>query len=168
MSGTVIAPGMGPRPSILAALEREEVVWLSSVRPDGRPHVVPLWFVWDGTDLLVFSKPTAQKVRNMRANPRVMVAVGKPGLEFDVELVEATAELPDSPSNELLPAAFEAKYGASLARLEIDHERFARIYSQPIRLRPRRWLDWGGPSWQRRSPAIADSRTHEASEEFAA
>jgi len=57
-------------------LESEPVVWVSTVRPDGTPHLVPIWFWWDGEALLVFSKPDAQKVRNLRANPSVMLALG--------------------------------------------------------------------------------------------
>jgi predicted pyridoxine 5'-phosphate oxidase superfamily flavin-nucleotide-binding protein len=29
-------------------LETEPVIWLSSIRPDGAPHLVPTWFAWDG------------------------------------------------------------------------------------------------------------------------
>src|SRR5207342_2058479 len=54
---------------ILRFLEQEPVVWLSTVRPDGVPHLVPIWFWWDGEALLVVSKPNAQKVLNLRANP---------------------------------------------------------------------------------------------------
>ena len=50
-------------------LEQEPVVWLSTVRPNGAPHVIPIWFWWDGDALLVFSKPDAQKVRNLRDRP---------------------------------------------------------------------------------------------------
>ena len=59
-------------------LAAEPVVWLSTVRPDGLPHLVPTWFWWDGEALLVFSKPDAVKVRNLRANPRLMLALGNP------------------------------------------------------------------------------------------
>ena len=69
-------------------LEAEPVVWLSTVRPDGTPHLVPIWFWWDGEALLVFSKPDAQKVRNLRANPSVMLALGDAEADFDVGLVE--------------------------------------------------------------------------------
>ena len=48
--------------------------------PPGRdPHIVPIWFWWDGEAVLVFSKPDAQKVRNMRENPAVMLARRRPG-----------------------------------------------------------------------------------------
>ena len=70
-------------------LTSEPVVWLSTVRPDGAPHLVPIWFTWDGTSLLVFSKPGAQKVRNLRANPVAMLALGEPEDDFDVALAEA-------------------------------------------------------------------------------
>ena len=55
------------------------------------PHLVPTWFWWDGEALLVFSKPDAVKVRNLRANPRLMVALGDPEDDFSVGLIEAEA-----------------------------------------------------------------------------
>jgi PPOX class probable F420-dependent enzyme len=107
----------GPRPSILNALEREPVVWLSTTRPDGWPHVVPLWFLWDGRSIVAFSKPHAQKVRNLRADPRVVVAVGRADANFDVELIEAVAELHDAPP--LLPEEFVRKYASRAAEAGI-------------------------------------------------
>lgn len=136
-----------PRESIARSLRRETVVWLSSVRPDGAPHVVPIWFVWDGESILVFSKPNAPKVRNLRADPRAMVAVGRPGPDFDVELVEVTAEIVPESSPGLLPDGFVGKYASLARRAGIAMDRFAATYSQPIRLHPTRWLGWGGPGW---------------------
>ena len=130
------------------ALEREPVVWLSSVRPDGRPHVVPVWFMWDGESILVFSKPGAQKVTNVRADPRVMVAVGEPGVAFDVELVDAIAELAQEPTAVLLPQTFARKYAALAERAGITVDGFAATYSQSIWIRPTRWLGWGGEGWR--------------------
>lgn len=138
----------GPRRSIGVALERDAVVWLSSIRPDGGPHLVPLWFVWDGVSILVFSKPHAQKVRNLRADPRVMVAVGEPGDEFDVELIEAIAELAQVPTRRVLPEAFACKYADLAARAGITFDRFVAVYSQPIWIHPSRWLGWGGTGWR--------------------
>ena len=65
-------------------LEEEPVVWLSTVRPDGTPHIVPIWFWWDGDALIVASKPGAQKVRNLRATRRSMLALGDAEDDFDV------------------------------------------------------------------------------------
>jgi nitroimidazol reductase NimA-like FMN-containing flavoprotein (pyridoxamine 5'-phosphate oxidase superfamily) len=44
---------------------------VATVRPDGTPHIVPVWFVLDGDDI-VFSTPSASvKARNLRASNRV-------------------------------------------------------------------------------------------------
>ena len=79
-------------------LDSEPVVWLSTVRPDGLPHLVPIWFSWDGETVLIASKPHAKKVANLRANPRVMLALGEPEEDFDVGLLEGVAEILDEPS----------------------------------------------------------------------
>ena len=63
--------------------------------PRRHPHLVPIWFWWDGEALLVFSKPDAQKVRNLRANPSVMLALGDAEDDFDVGLLEGRAEFLD-------------------------------------------------------------------------
>ncbi|MGH2381142.1 MAG: pyridoxamine 5'-phosphate oxidase family protein [Candidatus Limnocylindria bacterium] len=130
-----------------AALRNDPVVWLSSVQADGRPHVVPVWFHWDGERIVAFSKPHARKVDNLRDKPRVMLAVGTPGPDFEVELIEATAELPDSSATDVMPAGFGAKYRELLRRANLTVQRFAEVYSQPIVLRPTRFLGYGGSSW---------------------
>jgi PPOX class probable F420-dependent enzyme len=135
------------RPSIEAALRHDPVVWLSSVQSNGRPHLVPVWFIWDGDQILAFSKPHARKVDNLRDQPSVMLAVGTPGLDFDVELIEATAELPDEPAATVMPEGFGAKYRELLHRAGLTIQRFAEVYSQPIVLRPTRFLGYRGHGW---------------------
>ena len=137
------------RPSVDAALRDDPVAWLSSVQADGRPHVAPVWFHWDGEQIVAFSKPNARKVDNLRERPTVMLAVGSPGPGFDVELIEATAELPDRPATEVMPEGFGAKYRELLRRAGLSAQRFAEVYSQPIVLRPTRFLGYGGRGWQR-------------------
>lgn len=138
----------GCRSETEAALRDDPVVWLSSVQRDGRPHLVPVWFHWDGERIVAFSKPNARKIANLRDQPQVMLAVGTPGPEFDVELIEATAELPEQAASEVMPEGFGAKYRELLRRAGLSVQRFAEVYSQPIVLRPTRFLDYGGRGWQ--------------------
>ena len=123
-------------------LTAEPVVWLSTVRPDGLPHLVPTWFWWDGEALLVFSKPDAVKVRNLRANPRLMVALGHPESDFSVGLIEAEAAL--EPGAAAIPDAFFTKYAALLADGGLDRATFRATYTQAIRIVPTRFLSWRG------------------------
>jgi PPOX class probable F420-dependent enzyme len=125
-------------------LEHEPVVWLSTVRPDGGPHLVPIWFWWDGEALLVFSKPHAQKVRNLREHGAVMLALGVAEDDFDVGMLEGRAELLDQPTSQVMPAAHLAKYARQLAALGLSAEEYAATYSQVIRIVPVRLLGWHG------------------------
>ena len=138
-----------------AALRADPVVWLSSVQHNGNPHVVPVWFHWDGREIVAFSKPHARKVQNLRQHPRVMLAVGTPGPEFEVELIEADAELPDAPASELIPNDFGAKYRDLLQRAGLTLQRYAEVYSQAIVLRPTRFLGYGGHGWNATPTGVA-------------
>ena len=140
-------PAVDAPPSADAALRTDPVVWLGTVRADGRPHLVPIWFHWDGHQLVAFSKPHARKVENLRDEPRVMLAVGTPGPDFEVELIEAVAELPEAPAAAVMPDGFADKYRNLLRRAGITAQRFAEVYSQAIILRPTRFLGYGGPGW---------------------
>lgn len=135
---------------VLPMLDDERVVWLSTVQPDGRPHLVPTWFWWDGEALLLWSKPEAVKVRNLRANPRLMVAVGDPGEDFSVGLIEAEAELVERP----VPDAFFAKYAPDLAGGDLDPARFRALYSQAVRIVPTRFLRWHGRGERHAAAAV--------------
>jgi hypothetical protein len=43
--------------------------WVASVRPDGRPHVVPRWGVWLDGRFWYDGAPTTVHARNLAANP---------------------------------------------------------------------------------------------------
>jgi PPOX class probable F420-dependent enzyme len=133
-------------PRVDRFLREEPVIWLSTVRLDGGPHLVPTWFTWDGSTITIVSKPAAQKVRNLRADRRAMLALGDAEADFDVGLVEATADLLAEPTPHDLPAGFEAKYAKRIRALGLTPTEFARTYTQVIRLRPRKVLGWHGRS----------------------
>ena len=125
-------------------LAEEPIVWLSTVRPDGGPHIVPIWFWWDGTAILVFSKPDAQKVRNLRARPSVMLALGDAEDDFDVGMIRGAAELLDQSTSEVMPAGHLDKYRERMAATGLDGDDYAATYSQVIRIVPQDFLGWHG------------------------
>jgi PPOX class probable F420-dependent enzyme len=125
-------------------LEEEPVVWLSTVRPSGAPHIVPIWFWWDGAAVLVFSKPEAQKVRNLRSHPSVMLGVGDAEDDFDIGLLEGRAELLDRPTAEVVPPAHLEKYAERMAEIGLTADEYVATYSQVIRIVPSHYLGWHG------------------------
>jgi PPOX class probable F420-dependent enzyme len=48
-------------------------IWVSTTRPDGRPHAVPVWYWWDGRFIYFASGERGQKVRNLARQPWVIV-----------------------------------------------------------------------------------------------
>lgn len=62
--------------SLTAVLQRfgtERSWWVGTTRPDGRPHVVPVWGVQVDGQLFFSSDPRATKGRNLAANASVTV-----------------------------------------------------------------------------------------------
>lgn len=88
-------------------LRSDRNAWVVTVRPDGSPHVTPVWFVhvrgrfWIGTGL------SSVKTRNVATNPMVSVTLedgGRPVVAEGTVTVHAT----DRPTD--VVAAFVAKY----------------------------------------------------------
>ena len=50
-------------------------VWMATVRPDGRPHQVPVWFVVSSRRWYICIEPDSVKARNIAASPRVALAL---------------------------------------------------------------------------------------------
>jgi hypothetical protein len=48
--------------------------WLATQRADGRPHLMPVWGVWDGSALWFSSARSSRKAANLRAHPRCSIA----------------------------------------------------------------------------------------------
>jgi nitroimidazol reductase NimA-like FMN-containing flavoprotein (pyridoxamine 5'-phosphate oxidase superfamily) len=70
-------------------LESAEVFWISTVRPDGRPHVSPLVAVWLDNALHFCTGTAEQKALNLAHNPHVLLTTGcnqwEEGLDIVVE-----------------------------------------------------------------------------------
>jgi PPOX class probable F420-dependent enzyme len=139
-------------PSLTAHVEQrlrtDWWVWLITVRPDGRPHAVTVGFFWDGQTVLIFSQPNRQKLRNVRHNPHVTLALDGTGkMGDDVVVVEGTAELLTETSLSIMRAnpAIEEKYEGWQQLLheagwDRDWQAMFADYSQPIRVTPSRFL----------------------------
>lgn len=135
-------------------LEEEPVLWLSTVGPDGAPHLVPTWFTWDGVTITIVSKPGARKIRNIAVDGRVMIALGDAEDDFDVGMLRATAEVSAEPTPLDLPAGFAAKYGDRIAALGLTPTQFARTYAAQVRIQPIRALGWHGRTAR---PSVIDA-----------
>lgn len=112
-------------------------IWLATVRPDGRPHLVPLWFVWVD-DKVYISTQASVKERNLRVNPRVSVA-----LENGTQpvIAEGTARFIERPFPACVVQAFAEKYDWAIERdgKPPAPEDTSNIL---IEITPVKWLTW--------------------------
>jgi len=122
-------------------LRSNTMIWINTVRPDGRPHSAAVWFLWDGSNFFIFSMPNTQKVRNLRQNTNVVLALDDTKNGDDVIQVEGKAELLENNSgvSATLPA-FVAKYDRMFKSMGSTPEAMAAEYSQAIRITPTKFL----------------------------
>ena len=121
-------------------LRTEPIIWLGTTRPDGRPHLVPVWFLWEPSTVLVFSLPNSQKVRNLRHDPSVVLALDAADRGYDIVTLEGRAELLEDPQVRATSPAFVEKYAAVPRRWEAED--WAEKFSQAIRITPTRLVSW--------------------------
>jgi PPOX class probable F420-dependent enzyme len=74
---------------------------LATIRRDGRPHVVPIWFLLDGDEVLLTTGADTVKGRNILRDPRVCLCVDDEDPPFAYVMVEGEAEVTEDP-DELL------------------------------------------------------------------
>lgn len=83
--------------------------WLATVRPDGAPHVMPLFGVWSESVVFVSSNVGARKSRNLAADGRCVITTDVDGVHLVVEGV--ATRVVDRETLERASGAFEAIYG---------------------------------------------------------
>ncbi len=119
-------------------LRQEIVIWLTTVGGNRAPHPSPVWFVWDGASVLIYSQPDTPKLRNVAANPHVALNFDSDGRGDDIVIINGMAEIPaDVPPSDQMPA-YQEKYAAEIARIGYTPESFAESYSVAIRVTPTR------------------------------
>ena len=141
----VFDPAVKAHTRTLERLETEQVAWLGTIGRDGYPHAVPIWFLWTDGRALIMSEPETAKVRNIRANDRVLLHLeaGADGEQLNV--LRGVAALSPEPSTAWLPRiaeAYTAKYDAWLQRLNLTTETMAERYSVMIEVTPHKLIAW--------------------------
>jgi PPOX class probable F420-dependent enzyme len=119
-------------------LLKEPIIWLTTVDEQGAPQPVPVWFLWDGSLVLVYSEPDRPKLHNIERNPRVALHFDGDGKGGDIIVISGKARI----ANQMPPATdiagYATKYdaGGFYRRAGWSAEQFAAQYSVPIVIEP--------------------------------
>jgi hypothetical protein len=78
---------------VLAALEQQADMWLSTADRQGRAHLIPVSAWWDGTHLVIATAGASRSARNMKTNREVRLAGGSPAdaMMIDAEVIGSAA-----------------------------------------------------------------------------
>ena len=122
----------------LHRLQVEDVIWLTTVSPRGVPQPRPVWFVWDGATLILYSSPQAKKIAHISHNPNVALHFNTDagGEDIQVILGQAQIDVNAPPSN--LNGAYHTKYHAGILSLGMDEAKYSAIFSVAVRVTPTR------------------------------
>jgi PPOX class probable F420-dependent enzyme len=126
--------------------ERRNLI-VAGARADGRPHVTPNWFTWDGERFYVSTTRGRMKYKIFGRDPRAQLVLDDPaGLR--AVLIPATVEIREDITAELPHfRAIRDKYGMDVLS---DHEHIESLIADRRVLLaitpdgpPSRWTSWG-------------------------
>ena len=138
-----------PKGLDIARLRDESNLWMATTRPDGRPHLTPIWFVWDGERFRLTLGAGRVHLKNLARDQRVSILVDQdPRLEQGLAagawaiMCRGHAEL--SRDEELIRSVTHAVLAKSLGQADAEQ------YTEPIMaegrtivtITPQDWLTW--------------------------
>lgn len=137
---------------VAAFLEAGRTLMVASLHRDGRPHLVPMWYVVEEGRVVFRSFTRSQKILNLRRDPRlsVLVETGEAYAELRGVMIEGVARLIDDPAYVLaLYGRLAAKYALagpgpralSAEELEAAFGRFAAKNTAVV-VEPGRVTSW--------------------------
>jgi PPOX class probable F420-dependent enzyme len=130
-----------------AFLAEQMIVSCATLGPSGRPHLVPLWYVTDGTELRGWTYAKSQKAKNLERDPRATLQVehGVQYHELRGAMLECDVDLERDPER-------VAGYGIELftryaGGAELPPEVREQVVKQApkrvgLRFRPTRIVSW--------------------------
>jgi PPOX class probable F420-dependent enzyme len=127
------------RGHVEARLHGNLMAWLTTVRPDGQPVSVPVWFLLrEDETFLVYSQPNKLKLRNIQQNPRVALGLDVTDLGRDIIRLDGTAqqvdEIPPADQNRQYVVKYTERIGATFGTAD----KFAALFSTALLIRPTR------------------------------
>jgi PPOX class probable F420-dependent enzyme len=127
-----------------AFLAEQKVVTVATVGPHGRPHLMPLWYVVDGTELRGWTYAKSQKTKNLERDPHATLQVEDGVLyeELRGAMLECDVDIERDPAE-------VAKYGLALFKrfgdITPDLEEMVHKQAQKrvgLTFRPTRVVSW--------------------------
>jgi len=124
--------------ALIAEFTAADSCWFSSVRPDGRAHLAPIWHVWHGGKAYVCTPSGSVRAHNVAHQPHVSLSLPDP---YEVFILEGVATPAPQMEAELQPL-FQAKYDWNIST-DLKYDLILEI--TPVKIMA--WGDHGEGRW---------------------
>lgn len=132
---TVLAPG------VEEFLREPHLAALSTVRPDGRPHVTAVWYEYDGREFIISTLRGTQKLKNVALKGFASLAIYTQEMPYKQVVVQGTARA-GSPIDNVWRERVAMRYlGESAGRAYVRESGDWDVVA--IHVRPIRWMTEG-------------------------
>jgi F420H(2)-dependent biliverdin reductase len=103
----------------MARIDDGTTIWMATVRPDGRPHLTPIWYVWHDGKVWVCTGMSFVKTRNVLLEPRVALSLEDGA---DPVVAEGTVVVHGRPYPRAVARAFRSRFDWDIDRPDADGE----------------------------------------------
>ncbi|HSZ42928.1 MAG TPA: pyridoxamine 5'-phosphate oxidase family protein [Trebonia sp.] len=116
----------------------DQIGWLTTVTPTGWPAPKPVWFVWDGSAITVYSLNTGAKLRHVEASDKVTLHFDSGPGGGDIVVISGHARrVPDAPPPSKFPGLLD-KYMPAIEAMNQTPQWYDDEYGAAIRITPAR------------------------------
>ena len=98
-------------------LRKSHNYWITTVKPDGSPHVMVVWGLWLDGAFLFSTGSQSRKARNLAQNPRCVVSTEA---AEEAVIVEGVAEIVDVAVRRVFLKKYTPKYDFDMSTMEKD------------------------------------------------
>lgn len=129
-------------PDVAEFLKQPNVAALATVLPDGRPHMTPVWYEYDGREFIVSTLRSSQKFKNVGNKGFASLLIYTQELPYKMVLVQGTART-GSPLDNVWRERVAGRYlGDEAAGKAYAHDT-AEMDNVAIYVRPIKWTTEG-------------------------
>jgi hypothetical protein len=98
-------------------LKKSHNYWITTVKPDGSPHTMVVWGMWQDGRFLFSTGSKSRKARNLAAKANCIVCTEH---AQEAVIVEGIAEIADVAARRKMIPAYERKYKFDLSTMKDD------------------------------------------------
>jgi PPOX class probable F420-dependent enzyme len=116
----------------------DQIAWLTTVTPSGWPAPRPVWFVWDGSAIHIYSLNNGAKQRHIAASDKVALNFDSGPGGGDIVVISGRAQVvPGAPPPSRFPGLLD-KYAPAIEYMGRTADWYDEEYGVALRVTPER------------------------------